>query len=83
MLLTALAPAVGEASKPLIDRRLAALGADSLLARVVIRGLVDYDRLEAERPALDAALAVARTLDLRDLLRDERGWERLAFFINV
>lgn len=60
----------------------ARLGADTLLAKIVVGGRVDYEKLALVRAELDSALARAAVLDLKPL-RDSGNRAPIAFFLNV
>lgn len=70
------------ASEPYDPFAVARLGADPLLAKIVVRGRVDYERLALARAELDSALARAATLDPK-LLQDPSHRAPIAFFLNA
>jgi hypothetical protein len=74
------APALGAASHVAPER----LGSDSLLARIVRDGRVDYGRLGEKREQGDLARALARAgaVDPKTLARWPEA-SRLAFYLNV
>ncbi|HEU4334082.1 MAG TPA: DUF547 domain-containing protein [Candidatus Eisenbacteria bacterium] len=81
MLVVAVAEPAG-ASEPYDPFTVARLGADRLLAKIVVRGRVDYEKLTLARAELDSALARAATLDPK-LLQDPSHRGPIAFYLNV
>jgi hypothetical protein len=82
MLVSAFAEHAG--ATQVYDRfHVARLGADPLLAKIVVDGRVDYEKLAGSRAELDSALARSAALDPKQLQEDNWNRARLAFFLNV